>query len=117
MQVEQDKEVSTNPVEDYFPVYKRNQAPFISFDGEQGISLQMKPVKAFQESDTTEPTLFSYVDSDTFIPSKVTPPSPISWPSGDGRGVPMSGTEGSFTQPNLKEYGPFPDFFKRSCDS
>lgn len=51
-----------------------------------------------------------------FIPNKPAPSPGAGWSSGDGRRVPMKGTTGSFTQPNLRQYGPFPDFLKRSCD-
>ncbi|PXF49016.1 hypothetical protein BWQ96_01154 [Gracilariopsis chorda] len=104
-------------VDEKYPTYARNRAPFISFDGETGIRLEMKPVQQFALVDKTTEPLFDYSDPDEFKPNKPVPPSPISWPSGDGRGKKMNGTKGYFTQPNLKEYGPFPDFFKRSCDS
>lgn len=51
-----------------------------------------------------------------FISNKPAPSPGAGWSSGDGRRVPMKGTTGSFTQPNLRQYGPFPDFLKRSCD-
>lgn len=100
--------------EQYYPVYRRNQAPYITFDGNTGFKLEMKAVSSFRETDKTEDTLFNYNSDDVFEPKKTTPPSPISWPSGDGRGVPMTGPQGAFTQPNVKEYGPFPDFYKVS---
>lgn len=59
-------------------------------------------------------TLFDYDDRE-FKASKVESVG-AAWPSGDGRRVEMKGTMGSFTQPNLRTYGPFPDFFKRSCE-
>lgn len=99
-------------VNKYYPIYQRNRAPQISFDGQRGVSMSMAPVKAFAEVDKTEDTLFDYSDEDEFVPVKNVPPSPISWPSGDGRGKKMRGTTGSFTQPNLKYYGPYPDFYK-----
>lgn len=99
-------------VDDNYPVYVRNRAPFITFDGQKGISLAMKPVKQFAIVDAGTPPLFDYSAPDDFKPEKPTPPSPISWPSGDGRTVRMRGSRGSFNQPNLKTYGPFPDFFK-----
>lgn len=99
-------------VDTYFPVYQRNRAPTIKFDGEAGISVSMAPIRAFTTADRDATPLFSYADPDTFVPNKPVPPSDQAWPSGDGRGVPMKGTKGSFTQPNLKKYGPFPDFFK-----
>mmetsp|Transcript_36269 Transcript_36269/g.88596 ORF Transcript_36269/g.88596 Transcript_36269/m.88596 type:complete len:130 (-) Transcript_36269:107-496(-) len=94
-------------VEYYFPEGKRNMAPEISFSGDQvsvgSIEVVPKP----------EP-LLSY-PSDVFIPDEV-PDMGVAWPSGDGRQEDMTGTKGSFDQGNLKEYGPFPDFLKRSCD-
>lgn len=99
-------------VEKYFPEYRRNKAPVISFNGEEGIKLQMTRIKAFQEVDNDTPPLLDYSDPDQFAPAKPVPPSAISWPGGDGRGRTMTGTKGSFTQPDLKTYGPFPDFFK-----
>lgn len=104
-------------VDQYFPAYRRNKAPVITFNGNEGVRLEMTRIKAFQEVDNDTPPLLDYSDPDQFVPTKPTPPSAISWPSGDGRGVEMNGTKGSFTQPDLKTYGPFPDFFKRSCDS
>ncbi len=104
-------------VEQYYPAYRRNKAPVITFNGSEGVRLEMTRIKAFQEVDDDTPPLLDYSDPDEFVPNKPTPPSAISWPSGDGRGVKMTGTKGSFTQPDLKTYGPFPDFFKRSCDS
>lgn len=101
-----------SPVETYFPVYQRNRAPTITFDGEEGISVSMAPIKAFVDVDKNAPPLLDYSGPDDFVPSKPVPPSAISWPSGDGRGMKIVGTKGSFTQPNLKKYGPFPDFFK-----
>lgn len=103
-------------VNKYFPLYQRSRAPLISIDGTQGVSVSMTPVVAFTETDKTDEPLFSYEDPDSFVPDKPVPPSDISWPSGDGRGTLIKGSRGSFTQPNLKFYGPFPDFFKRSCD-
>lgn len=90
-------------------------APFISFDGEKGFKLEMKRVAAFAEVDDDAGSLFDY-DVDRFIPNKPAPSPGAGWSSGDGRRVPMKGTTGSFTQPNLRQYGPFPDFLKRSCD-
>lgn len=104
-------------VDQYYPVYRRNKAPVISFDGNDGVRLEMTRIKSFQELDNDVQPLLDYSDPDEFVPNKPIPPSPISWPSGDGRGVKLSGTKGSFTQPDLKTYGPFPDFFKRSCDA
>lgn len=103
---------SSSVVDQYFPVYQRNRAPTITFDGEAGVSMSMTPVKAFAEADITDAPLFSYADPDEFVPNKPVPPSPISWPSGDGRGKPMSGGKGYFSQPNLTTYGPFQDFYK-----
>lgn len=102
----------TAVVDFYFPVYQRNRAPTITFDGEDAVSMSMSPVKAFAEANKTDAPLFSYADPDEFVVNKPVPPSPISWPAGDGRGNPMKGTKGSFTQPDLKFYGPFPDFYK-----
>lgn len=99
-------------VDEKYPIYLRNRAPFIRFDGESGISLEMKPVQQFASVDKTTEPIFDYSDPDEFKPNKPVPPSDISWPSGDGRGKKMTGTKGFFTQPNLREYGPFPDFFK-----
>lgn len=67
---------------------------------------------AMTPANGTATTLFDYTTEDTFVPDKPVPPSAISWPSGDGRGKECKGTKGSFNQPNLKLYGPFPDFFK-----
>eukprot|EP00177_Eucheuma_denticulatum_P004607 GFKZ01008383.1.p1 GENE.GFKZ01008383.1~~GFKZ01008383.1.p1 ORF type:complete len:143 (-),score=4.97 GFKZ01008383.1:1389-1817(-) len=103
-------------VNKYFPLYQRSRAPLISIDGSQGVSVSMAPVVAFTETDKTDPLLFSYDDPDSFVPNKPVPPSDISWPSGDGRSTLIKGSRGSFNQANLKFYGPFPDFFKRSCD-
>ena len=74
--------------------------------------MAMTFVDAFTEVDKTAEPLLDYSDEDVFVPSKPVPPSPISWPSGDGRGKECGGTDGSFTQPDLQKYGPFPDFFK-----
>lgn len=107
---------SVAEVEKYFPAYRRNKAPVISFNGEEGIKLQMTRIKAFQEVDNDTPPLLDYSDPEQFAPVKPVPPSAISWPGGDGRGRTMTGTKGSFTQADLKTYGPFPDFFKvRIC--
>lgn len=103
-------------VDEYFPTYERNRAPTISFDGEKGVSLSMAPIQAFTEVDRNEAPLFDYSSEDDFKPNKSVPPSPISWPSGDGRGKPCQGYLSEFIQPNLKEYGPFPDFYKVSFD-
>mmetsp|Transcript_8039 Transcript_8039/g.17286 ORF Transcript_8039/g.17286 Transcript_8039/m.17286 type:complete len:143 (+) Transcript_8039:40-468(+) len=104
-------------VAEKYPIYVKNKAPFIVFDpidGEQGVKLEMVEVPAFATSDDSAGTLFDY-DDGKFKPSP--PPNMgIAWPSGDGRGTKMTGTKGYYSQPNLKEYGPFPDFFKRSCD-
>jgi len=51
-----------------------------------------------------------------FIPNKPGPSPGTAWSSGDGRQVALKGTKGSFTQPDLRRYGPFQDFYKRSCD-
>eukprot|EP00168_Porphyra_purpurea_P011693 TRINITY_DN297_c0_g2_i1.p2 TRINITY_DN297_c0_g2~~TRINITY_DN297_c0_g2_i1.p2 ORF type:complete len:143 (+),score=55.93 TRINITY_DN297_c0_g2_i1:121-549(+) len=102
-------------VEVYYPKVKRHEAPFISFDGEKGVKLEMKRVAAFTEVDNDAESLFDY-DVDRFIPNKPEPSPGTAWPSGDGRRVPLKGTKGSFTQPDLRRYGPFPDFYKRSCD-
>lgn len=102
-------------VDKYYPLYRRYRAPTIVVDGEKGISVSMAPIVAFEETDKTDAPLFDY-NGGEFIANKPVPPSSISWPSGDGRGVAMGGTAGSFTQPNLKDYGPFPDFFKVSFD-
>lgn len=99
-------------VEKYYPEYARNKAPVITFNGTEGIKLQMVRIKAFQEVDRDTPPLLDYSDPEQFQPVKPVPPSAISWPGGDGRGKTMTGTKGSFTQPDLKTYGPFPDFFK-----
>jgi len=93
-------------------------APYIVFDpidGEKGVKLELKevPVFASDDADLGE-TLFDY-DNGKFKPVKA-PNMGIAWPSGDGRRIKMTGTKGYYAQPNLKEYGPFPDFFKRSCD-
>lgn len=99
-------------VERYFPAYQRHRAPVIAFDGQQGVSVAMPPIAAFAEADRDAAPLFDYSDG-AFVPDKPVPPSPISWPAGDGRGVVLEGaTKGFFSQPNLREYGPFPDFFK-----
>lgn len=103
---------SVAEVEKYFPAYRRNKAPVISFNGEEGIKLQMTRIKAFQEVENGTPPLLDYSDPEQFTPVKPVPPSVISWPGGDGRGKTMTGTKGSFTQADLKTYGPFPDFFK-----
>lgn len=103
---------SASVVDKYFPVYQKHRAPVIEFNGVEGISVAMPRLKAFTEVDKDEAPLFSYLGDDEFVPNKPVPPSPISWPGGDGRGNVMNGTKGSFTQPNLKDYGPFPDFFK-----
>lgn len=101
-------------VEQNYPEYLRNKAPHISFSGESGIFFSMERVKAFTE-DTGEPPLFNYYEKN-WSEDKPATPSPISWPSGDGRKVEMEGLISTFTQPNLREYGPFPDYLKRSCD-
>lgn len=95
-----------------FPAYRRNKAPVIEFDGDAGFRISMERVKAFAEVDADTEPLLDYSDPDVFNPTKPGAPSAISWPSGDGRTATMTGTMGSFTQPNLKTYGPFPDFFK-----
>lgn len=97
-----------------FPVYERNRAPTITFNGKEGISVDMAPIQAFCDVDRNEAPLFDYSAKDAFKPNKPEPPSAISWPSGDGRGKPCEGYVSEFTQPNLKEYGPFPDFYKVS---
>lgn len=99
-------------VNKYYPLRVRHRAPTITFDGVVGIRLSMKPIAAFVEVDKDTPSLFDYSDPNEFVPNKPVPPSAISWPSGDGRGVAMKGYKGFFVQPNLKEYGPFPDFYK-----
>lgn len=99
-------------VESYFPAYERHRAPLITFDGEKGVSVAMPPVGSFEEVDKTAAPLLDYSDPDAFVPNKPVPPSAISWPGGDGRGNVIKSRTGSFTQPNLKEYGPFPDFYK-----
>mmetsp|Transcript_8807 Transcript_8807/g.23101 ORF Transcript_8807/g.23101 Transcript_8807/m.23101 type:complete len:143 (-) Transcript_8807:361-789(-) len=101
-----------------FPLVLKNKAPYIVFDpidGEKGVKLELKevPVFASDDADLGE-TLFDY-DNGKFKPVKA-PNMGIAWPSGDGRRIKMTGTKGYYAQPNLKEYGPFPDFFKRSCD-
>lgn len=99
-----------------YPAYRRNKAPVIEFDGSNGFRISMVRVKAFAELDADTEPLLDYSDPGVFVPTKTSPPSAISWPAGDGRGVSMRGTRGSFTQPNLKTYGPFPDFYKvRFC--
>eukprot|EP00171_Calliarthron_tuberculosum_P002360 IDg2360t1 len=99
-----------------YPPYRRNKAPVIKFEGVDAFRISMERISAFTEVDADTAPLLDYSDPDVFVPSKPTPPSAISWPSGDGRSVSMRGTRGSFTQPNLKTYGPFPDFYKvRSC--
>lgn len=106
----------SSAVDQYFPLYQRNRAPTISFDRDVGVSLSMAPIQAFEDTDSTDGTLFSYADPSAFVPNKPIPPSPISWPGGDGRGNEMKGTKGYYSQPNLFEYGPFPDFYKvRTC--
>ncbi|KAK1858559.1 hypothetical protein I4F81_001160 [Pyropia yezoensis] len=107
--------MSIAEVDVYYPFEKRHEAPFISFDGENGVKLEMKRVAAFAEVDDDAGSLFDY-DVDRFISNKPAPSPGAGWSSGDGRRVPMKGTTGSFTQPNLRQYGPFPDFLKRSCD-
>ena len=107
-------------VEEYFPAYRRNKAPLISFDSEVGVLLENKRVTAFKELDDEDsgPLLSGiYDEPDSFTKKHPVPPSAQSWPSGDGRKKKISGDKGNFTQPDLKNYGPFPDFFKRSCDS
>ncbi|CAN8063833.1 unnamed protein product [Agarophyton chilense] len=103
-------------VDEKYPLYARSKAPFISFNGKDGIYLENKPVKQFALVDKTSEPLFDYSDPGDFKPDKPQSPSAISWPSGDGRGISIKGTKGSFNQANIKEYGPFQDFFKRSCD-
>ncbi len=99
-------------VEEKFPTYRQNKAPVITFNGNLGIRLSMERIGAFTEVDEDTPPLLNYADPDVFIPNKPVPPSAISWPSGDGRGMKLSGSKSRFTRPNLKTYGPFPDFFK-----
>lgn len=107
-----DASVAQEIVEAFYPVYRRNRAPTITITGDTSVSVSMAPIKAFVEVDKTAPLLFDYSDPADFIPNKPVPPSPISWPSGDGRGVECKGTKGSFDQADTRKYGPFPDFFK-----
>lgn len=106
-------------VEKYYPVYRRHKAPVIEFRGDTGIALNMVFISAFAEVDKDAPPLLDYSDPDAFVANKAVPPSAISWPSGDGRGnTDFKGVGSAFTQPNLKTYGPFPDYFKvSSCIS
>jgi len=101
-------------VNEKYPLSKKHKAPVISFEGNSGLRIEMKKIEAFTEEVESTESLFSY-DNGKFQPVKPKDMG-IAWPSGDGRQVKMTGTKGSFTQPNLKEYGPFPDYFKRSCD-
>jgi hypothetical protein len=83
----------------YFPAAKRNAAPHISFSGKSGVFLSMKRVEAFCNVDKSEQPLFEYGEKN-WAADKPTAPNSIAWPGGDGRGVPMSGTRGSFTVGN-----------------
>eukprot|EP00172_Hildenbrandia_rubra_P000300 Plantae.Rhodophyta-Hildenbrandia_rubra.ctg11379.p1 GENE.Plantae.Rhodophyta-Hildenbrandia_rubra.ctg11379~~Plantae.Rhodophyta-Hildenbrandia_rubra.ctg11379.p1 ORF type:complete len:142 (+),score=4.24 Plantae.Rhodophyta-Hildenbrandia_rubra.ctg11379:256-681(+) len=99
----------------YYPPSTRSRAPFITISPDRNsLRLEMKPVETFVNQADDKGTLFDYDDRE-FKASKVESVG-AAWPSGDGRRVEMKGTMGSFTQPNLRTYGPFPDFFKRSCE-
>ena len=76
----------------------------------------MKPVETFTNTDPDieQDTLFDYDDS--LFGEVKREQVGTSWPSGDGRRRGVEGTVGSFSQPNLRIYGPFKDFYKRSCD-
>lgn len=106
-------------VDEAYPESVRNAAPHISFNGESGIFFSMARVKAFTE-ETGEPPLFSYDDETTkdWSTSKAPAAGPICWPAGDGRDVTMTGSRGSFTVGNDREYKEAPPggFFKRSMD-
>lgn len=100
-------------VDKYFPAYQRNRAPTIEIIPDTAVSLSMAPIEAYATVDKTDAPLLDYANPNEFVPNKPVPPSAISWPSGDGRSDPnFKGTPSSFDQPNLKLYGPFPDFFK-----
>jgi hypothetical protein len=103
-------------VEENYPGTIRNAAPHISFSGNSGIFFSMARVKAFTE-DTGEPPLFEYDEKD-WTESKPVPAGPICWPAGDGRDVSLTGSRGSFTVGNDREYREAPPggFFKRSMD-
>lgn len=76
----------------------------------------MKRVEAFTE-DTNEGPLLSYSDDIDWSAAKPAP-NAVAWPGGDGRDVALTGTKGSFTVGNDKEYKEVPrgGFFKRSMD-
>lgn len=109
-------------VDRYFPPSRRDRAPTIEVT-DVYVSLSMAPVAAFTTADKDAPLLLDYSDPNEFVPSKPTAPSAISWPSGDGRSNEFKGVASDFDQPNLKLYGPFPDFYKvsstlyRHCDA
>nr|7Y7A_AA Chain AA, Linker4 [Porphyridium purpureum]7Y7A_AW Chain AW, Linker4 [Porphyridium purpureum]7Y7A_EA Chain EA, Linker4 [Porphyridium purpureum]7Y7A_EW Chain EW, Linker4 [Porphyridium purpureum] len=96
-----------------YPKNIKNKAPVISFDGKKGVKLEMVTLQTFA-GDDSEDTLFDY-SSGKFMPQKPADMG-IAWPSGDGRQAEMKGGKGSFNQPDLRKYGPFPDFLKRSMD-
>lgn len=102
-------------VDENYPLYERYRAPVITVKGDVGVSVGMEVIPAFCEIDKNTPPLLDYSDEFEFEPNKPLPPSAISWPSGDGRGNDLKGVRSFFTQPNLKTYGPFPDFFKVRC--
>lgn len=100
-------------VEKYYPAYRRDRAPKIVISPDTSVSVAMSPVDAFTTIDKSEPSLLDYSNPSDFVVKKSTSPSAISWPSGDGRSDPdFVGVPSQFDQPNLKSYGPFPDFSK-----
>lgn len=99
-------------IDKYYPTYLRYKAPEIKIIPNEGVSMAMSTVEAFETVDKNTEPLLDYTNDDVFIPNIPVPPSAISWPSGDGRGKECDGTVGSFNQGDLRFYGPFPDFFK-----